>query len=211
MPEDVLQVPHSQLTWQGGADSLSFGVSTGLVGTISRLARRGSAWVGWTQTFSDVGGILRYRRPIRLTPVDCSAPPPIPASLDRALPRGFEFQAVGLLELGDTIPAGVGTLPRRSGAMTLQLQAAGLWAGADTVVVRVGRSGVLQGSLQHIELRYPEGHDLTVAVGDLVRRYGSGTERLGSGPIFWHNRTTTLFISPSGRRPRVVVMDPRGR
>ena len=207
VPSDALQVPHSLLMWQTHGDSLVLSISTGFAGTVSRVSRTGLNWVGWARTFSDVGGLLRYRRPIRLDRVDCDTPPPIPASADPPLLRGFEFEGIGLLQLGDSLPTTVNVVPRRSGAVTLLVEAKGLWAGADTVVARLSPSG----HLQHIELRYPEGRDLTAAAQAVQERYGPGQAPLDSSGFYWRNRTTELFVTPKGGRPRVMVLDPRGR
>jgi hypothetical protein len=205
VPENSLQVPHSQLSWRGDADSLRLVVSTGFAGTVSRLTPAGHDWVGFAQTFSDVLGLLRFRRPIRLVRVDCAAPPPVPSTSDQPLLRQIELASSGRLTLGETLPAGVRTGPRRSNAVTVEVRATGLLAGAYTVITRMDPAG----RVRHIELRYREGHDLSAAVGAFVRQYGPGRTVGTAGMVFWHNRTTTLIISPAGPEPRVVLNDPR--
>lgn len=151
VPENSLQVPHSMLFWRGDADSLRLVISTGFAGTVSRLTPAGEDWVGFAQTFSDVVGLLRYRRPIRLVRVDCAAPPPVPAASDQPLVREIELASSRRLTLGDTLPAGIRTRPRRSGAITVDVMTRGLLAGADTVIARVDSEGLVH----RIELRYP--------------------------------------------------------
>ena len=207
VPDNALQVPHSFMSWQADGDSLLLRMSTGFAGTTSRLTRSGVDWVGWAQTFSDVIGVLRFKQPVRLTRVDCDTRPSAPASADRPVLRGFDFEGVGRLDLGDTLPTAVRISPRRSGAVLLELDASGLWAGADTVVARLGSGG----RLQHLELRYPEGHDLGDAMRYVREHYGPGVGLPNSGATFWENRTTTFFISLNGTRPRAVLIDPRNR
>ena len=207
VPDNALQVPHSLLSWRGDADSLRLRVSTGFAGTVSRLTPAGEDWVGFAQTFSDVLGLLRYRRPIRLVRVDCASPPPVPATADRPLLREVEVAPSSRLTLGTPLPASVRARPRRSGAVTVEVSPTGLLAGADTVIARLDSAG----RVHHIELRYPEGHDLSAALDAFVRQYGPGRALERSRTVFWHNRTTTLFITPDGPLPRLVLYDPRFR
>ncbi len=69
-----------------------------------------------------------------------------------------------------------------------------MWAGSDTVIVRVNHQDVVF----HIEMRYSGGFDPSPLVQELSSKFGSGDALPGS--FFWHNRTTTMFVStPTAR------------
>lgn len=202
VPETTLPTPHAFQSWRLRSDTLVLGFSTGFTGTESRLARDGAGWSGSMETFTDVHGVLRYRSTVRLEPIDCSAAPTVPASSDPPVLRRIELATGGSLALGEPVPEGVRLNPRRTGAWTAAVEAAGILAGHDTVVVRLDVERVVH----HIELRYPRGYDLTPLADSLTDSYpaGQGT-RTG---ISWTNRTTRMWIDLTGR-PRLVILDPR--
>jgi len=205
VPENSLQVPHSFLSWRGTSDSLRIVLSTGFAGTTSTLHPTSDGWSGTSRTFSDVVGLLRYERPITLRRVDCDSEPPVPASADKRLPRSVELRDHSPLVLGQSVPAGALAHPQRSGAKTLEVKPSGMWAVADTVLVRVDDQDVVF----HIEMRYSGGFDLSPLVQELAGEFGAGDDLRGTNSFFWHNRTTTMFIDTGRSRPRVVIFDPR--
>jgi hypothetical protein len=205
VPENSLQVPHSFLSWSGTPDSLRIVLSTGFAGTRSTLRPTSDGWTGTSRTFSDIVGLLRYERPITLHRVDCESEPPVPASVDKRLPRSVELQAHSPLVLGEPVPARALAHPRRSGAKTLEVKPSGMWAGPDTVIVRVNRQDVVF----HIEMRYSRGFDLSPLVQELSSKFGSGDAVPGTESFFWHNRTTTMFVSAGRSQPGAVIYDPR--
>ena len=204
VPPNTLQVPHAGQTWNAVADTLRIDFSGRFGGTSSTLYRTPDGWEGLARTRSDVGGVLRYERPIALAPADCDSPAPVPASLDRPLLRRIELAGGGVLELGQPLPPGVTTFPRRSGAWRVDVEAVGTWAGNDTVVVRLDP----QGTVFHIEFRYPDGFDLAPLLDSLDAAFGTRRNSFGITPS-WTNRTTRIFIGLAG--PRVVLIDRRYR
>jgi hypothetical protein len=205
VPAGALPVPHRITTWRTTGDSLELHVSTGFAGSVTRLVREGSGWAGVARSFTDVIGVLRFERPIRLRRVDCASPPPVPASVDPPLPRVVTTSGGATLALGDTLPDGVRTEPRSSGALRVHVEVVDVFAGADTVVAVMSPDR----RLGRIELRYPGGFDLSGILTHLRQRYGPGRELPGSGTLFWSNRTTGMFVSPDGPRPRLALWDPR--
>ena len=203
VPPNALQVPHPFLSWTGASDSLRIALSTGYSGTISTLYPTTDGWTGSARTFSDVRGVLRYERPMTLHRVACESEPPVPASADRPLPRSVELREHETLALGQPLPSGAVAQPRRSGAKTLEVEVAGIWAGADTVVVRIDEKGVVF----HIEMRYPDGFDLSPLMQALLHEFGAGRTLREASSTRWRNRTTIMFADP--RRPRILIRDPR--
>jgi hypothetical protein len=181
---------------------LSVGFSTGFSGTLSKLSRAGDEWRGTTESRTDQLGAQRYRRSMRLKPVDCDAPPIEPASLDPPLLRRIPLANGDILELGAHLPTGIALSPRRTGAWNADVAAGGLWAGHDTVVVRLDR----ERTVHHISLRYPETFDLSAIADSLRRAYPP--ERYGGREWSWVNRTSRLWLS-FGPRPSVTILDPR--
>lgn len=205
VPAGSLPVPHRFTTWRTTGDSLELYVSTGSAGSTTRLVREGSGWTGIARSFTDVIGVLRFERPVRLRWVDCASAPPVPASADPPLPRVVATSGGATLALGETLPDGIRTEPRGSGALTVHVEVVDVFAGADTVVAVMSPDR----RLGRIELRYPEGFDLSGIVTHLQERYGPGEEGLGGGTLFWNNRTTGMFVSPDRARPRLAMWDPR--
>ena len=197
-PEGTLGVPMRFQTWAMRGDTAVLAFSSGFSGTVSRVTPDASEWRGEQRSFADALPAIAYRRDIQLTPVDCSAEPVVAPPLLRRL----EIEGWVFLELGSRLPDDVRTVPRQSGALTALVHAVGVWAGHDTVVVRLAQDG----TVHHLELRYPEGHDLTAVLDSLHRT--SPTRDENSAMPRWQNRTTTVFLQPNGR-PRVVLMDPR--
>lgn len=202
VPANVLQVPHPFRFWRHEGDSLFLTFSNRYSGTNSTLGASDGRWRGLARTFTDVGGSLVYERPIVLEPVDCQTPPREPASLDPNLRRGIDLADGVELVLGRPLPSGVRLEPRRSGAFTALVQAAGVWAGHDTVVVRVDSDDIVH----HIELRYPVGFDLSDALYSLSSVQAPNRDQ--GTQARWINRTTRITLS-LGRRPRLVFLDPR--
>lgn len=205
VPESSLQVPHSFLSWSGTPDSLTIVLSTRYAGTISKLRATSDGWTGTSRTFSDVIGLLRYERPVTLHRVDCDSEPSVPASADKQLPRSVELQDHSPLVLGQPLPAGVVHHPLQSSRVrTLEVEPAGMWAGADTVIVRLND----QDTVYRIEVRYSRGFDLSPLVRDLASKFGLSDDQPGTSS-FWENRTTTMFVRTDESLPRAVIYDPR--
>lgn len=150
-------------------------------------------------------GLLRYERPIMLRRVDCESRPPVPASADKRLAREIELRGYPVLALGERVPEGPVLHERRSSAKTTAVEPSGKWAGADTVVVRVAENGVVF----HIELRYPDGFDLSPIVEQMVAEFGSEYDRPWISSYYWNNRTTTMLVDTSKSRPRFLILDRR--
>jgi hypothetical protein len=206
VPPNALQVPHSHLGWRPSGTGMVLVVSNGMGGTISTLRRAQDGWKGKARTFSDYEGVLQFEHSVHLRRVDCESEPPIPASADKRLPRSVELRETTPLVLGSPLPAGVTTHPRSSGAKTVEASPTGRWEGVDTVVVRIDR----EGRVSLIELRYPGGFDLSPLHRGLERDFGPGTSLSRSQSLFWHNRTTSMYVSLRSTRPRFAISDPRG-
>ncbi len=208
IPDNALSTPHSQRAWWVRADSLFLSFSTGFVGVRIRSRRVGDEWVGSLRMDSDVEGFLRYERGIRLRAADCSSPPPARAADDRRLPRIVELDNGISLELAKPLPSTLETEVRRSGHLTVLAQPSGRFLGADTVIVRVTRAGVVAS----IALRYR----FTFDVEDLMQRlgndFGMGKRFERARGVVWRNRSTTIsvFSAPAeGLLHRVSIIDPR--
>jgi hypothetical protein len=197
IPEESQQTRHRFRQWRETGDTLHFILSTGFAGIDARLLREGSDWRGSARTSSDQIGILLHERPILLRAVSCARPPPIPASADPPLPRRVELADGNVIELGVSVPDGLATLPRPSGALTIAAEVIGRFAGADTLVAMVGP----RGTVALIELRYPRSFDLDALLARLEAEYGARRT----------NRTTEIFALPSVRTslPRLRLTDPR--
>lgn len=204
VPAEALQVPHSILTWRAEGDSLALVVSTGFAGTVTRLVRDGSGWLGSARTFSDVAGLLQFDRTVRLHRVVCDLPPTVPASAARPLLGSIDLASGKRLSLGAPLPAGVTTHRRPSGAMTVEDAVSERWMGTDTVVVRVDPDG----RLTWIELRYKESFDLTPTLAFLQTEYGPGRQLGDARAWFWNNRTTRMSVRLD-HRPSLTLADPR--
>ncbi|GMV06269.1 MAG: hypothetical protein AMXMBFR53_25450 [Gemmatimonadota bacterium] len=208
VPDDALSTPHSFKGWRPMGDSLLLVLSTGYAGLEGRALPSGGGWAGTLRTFTDVGGTLLYERDVRLVPAGCDTPPPIPASADRRLPREVPLQDGPTLALARPLPAGVSMEPRRSGAWTILGASGGALPGADTIVVRLNRRGVLN----HIELRFPPDYDVAGLARRLEAEHGPGVQSERSPGATWHNRTTTVYLFPApaaGGRHRLLLLDPR--
>lgn len=206
VPVNTLQVPHRWRSWRSNGDSLRLVLSTGYSGTVTQLVRSGGGWEGNATTFSDNRGFLRFLSTVRLEPTDCEVPPAIPATADRPLLRSITLTSGKRLALGEPLPAGTDTQPRRSGALTVLDDASGRWMGTDTIVALVNR----QGLVSRIELRYPEGFDLGPALQSLEAEYRSGNTWGDANWWSWRNRTTTMSLRLD-HRPRLTLEDPRRR
>lgn len=207
IPEGALQTPHRFRFWQMAADSLNLVFSTGFAGTRGNFGRSGSGWVGSLGTLSDQGGTQLYKRAFSLTQVDCNAPPPQPASLDRRLPRAIQLSSGQYLELGRALPAGISVVPRRLGALTVVAETAGLFAGADTVIALVNGEALVA----RVEVHYPSAFDLNGLVERIEAEFGPALS-LGDRGAGWLNRTTTAYAFPSsapGQAVRIILLDPR--
>jgi hypothetical protein len=174
-------------------------LGNGFYGVKARLERTASGWSGWLRNHTDGGRSEEHERALRLESVSCDSPPPIAASDDRPLPRVVELSGGEVLELGELLPEGLATEPRgMSGGLTVRAQTSGMFAGADTIIVRLApRTGRIAG----IELRYPLEFDLDIPLRAIVREFG----RPGA------NRTTTVsaMAREAQNLPRLVLSDPR--
>lgn len=153
----------------------------------------GDGWSGMIEAYSDVGGVTRYERPVTLSRVDCSSPPP------------------------DGLP----TYERPRHEPGVALATVGLFAHADTLVVvsRSGRVGMLQ--IDWLPPATPDAilARLSAAYGEpSVWRWPifpneTDTVPESQRPIagyFWDGRITQIHISPStGGGFRVSLSDPR--
>jgi hypothetical protein len=110
-----------------------------------------------------------------------------------------ELSGGEVLELGELLPEGLATEPRgMSGGLTVLAESSGMFAGADTIIVRLGDR---IGRIAAIELRYPLEFDLDIPLMAIVREFG----RVGL------NRTTRVSAIARGAqtRPRLTLSDPR--
>ena len=204
VPDDALQVPHDRLYWRAWSDSLELIVTNSFAGTLTSLARDGRGWAGRARTSSDDLGAPVFERPVRLTPVDCASPPPVPASADPALIREIPLEGSEPLALGDTLPTGLERMPRRSRALTVLATPSGIFAGTDTVIVIATE----EGRVERIELHYPAGADLDGLLQRLDRGYESRVRSRSEDSRMWRNRTTEMFLQV-GERARFIIEDPR--
>lgn len=203
IPAESQQTPHSWRSWWLSGDTLQIHLSSGFGGVRAKLRSEGEAWAGTLRTFSDNLGTLLYERTLVLSPARCDSPPPVSADEDPPLPRTVELATGEMLELGRTLPEGIATEERASAALTVVAEPAGRFAGADTVIVQLGRT---TGRIESVELRYTEGFDLGPIVASMVEDFGPFDEGMGWS---WHNRTTRLWVAPPDGRPRVRLVDPR--
>jgi hypothetical protein len=171
-------------------------------GTGGAFVEEGTAWRGSLHAFR-YQGVTAYERDFVLEPVGCETPPPVPASLDRPVLRRVELASGAVLELGRPLPPGVDVERRPTGAWTVLAEAAGRFAGADTIIIV--RPGLDDAPVGWIELRTVDDLDLQPLLLGLIREFGAPRRREGGG-VEWENRTTQFFI----RNPRrVVLIDPR--
>jgi len=206
VPEDSLDVPHSRRDWWIRSDTLQLSLSNGHAGTRSKLARNGEGWSGIAETSLDYLPAQRYWREIRLTPVPCRAPPMAPASFDIELPRVVEVGAA-TITLGAALPS-TPSNPRGNRKQIVR-PTSGLWEGADTVLVKESRDGLVA----EVELRYPKSFDVHDLIRRVSSRFGPPTHPLSSDSPVWRNRTTFLIIRAWENLPTWVVTleDPRIR
>lgn len=204
IPEQALQVPKPFRWWTLQGDSLSVGLSDGFTSVTASLRRSNDGWEGLLRTRSDNMGTQRYERLIVLRGVDCDSEPPVLASSDAAAPRSVPSSTGPPLELARPVPSDYMTEPVRSFLLVQGLEAAGPWAGSDSVLVRVNRDGLIS----RIELRYPQGFDAGPLEAELLAEYGPGRPD-SSWPVWW-NRTTRSSLQV-GSRVRLRMIDPRMR
>jgi hypothetical protein len=202
VPPNTLQVPHAFRSWSQNDDSLFVGLSTGFVGTSSRLAKTDEGWVGQARTFSDMGDALQFERRIELRPVGCDTPPLEPASLDEVLLRGIDVAGGQRLELGELVPTEVKLESASSRTWTVIAEATGPLAGHDALVIHRTPDHIVH----HIELHYPVGFDLT-AISEWLSSVRLPNRVLGENEV-WMNRTTWIAVQ-RGSRPRVLLRDRR--
>ena len=125
-------------------DSLRLSFSTGYAGVVARLQATGeAAWTGLVRTFDDYTG-LRWSRRVDLAPVPCDAPPPVPSSVMRPVPRTVQLVGGATIALGEPLPESLETSRRRSGALTVIGRTEGLFGTTDSIAVRVDPRGVTQ-------------------------------------------------------------------
>lgn len=210
VPEEALSTPHVYRSWSIRADTLTLVMSTGFAGVNVRAIRDGGGWRGSLRTSSDVAGLLRYERAVALRPTDCNAPPPVPASADRHLPRSVTLGEGSALALGALLPTGLATVTRRSGALLVPGTPRGVFEGADTVIAESDRGG----RLFTITLKYGSDFDIESLVRRLEGELGSGERSDQWRGLHWRNRTTSVYVFPGSEREggsRVVLTDPRLR
>jgi hypothetical protein len=200
IPENSPQTPHRYRIWRRSGDTLVIMLTNGFYGVHARVLPRGRDWVGAVRTTSDNIGTLLYERTLTLRTVDCNSPPPA-ADGEIRLPRAVELMGDLTVTLGSAVPEDVRLAPRRSGAFTVQAEAAGRFAGADTIVIVLDETSRLVG---RIELRYRHDFDVSGIVADIEAE--AGPPRFAS----WQNRTTRLSVFPPGVAGwRVILIDPR--
>lgn len=204
IPPQAIQVPKPFRWWTLLGDSLSVGLSSGFTGVTAVLRRSQDGWDGLLRNWSDNMGTQLYERPIVLREVDCDSEPPMLASSDAAAPRSVPSSTGPPLELARPVPSDYMTEPVRSFLVVQGLEAAGSWAGSDSVLVSVNSDGLIS----HIELRYPEGFDAGPLEAELLAEFGPG--RTDSSWRAWWNRTTRSSLQ-LGSRVRVLMIDPRMR
>jgi len=204
VPPGALEVPKPHRSWWLDGDTLSIRLADGLTGTDAALLRSNDGWVGSLRNRSDMLGTQLYARPIVLREADCDTDPPVPASSDAPAPRSVPAGTGPGLELARPVPPDYSTRPVRSFLLVSGLEPAGVWAGSDSVFVRVNSDGLVS----DIEIRYPEGFDPGPLGVELVEEFGSGRD---DAPwLAWRNRTTRALLQV-GRRARVLLTDPRMR
>lgn len=201
VPSEALQVPKPFRWWTLQGDSLSVGLASRFTGVTAVLGPSQDGWEGRLRNWSDNRGTQLYERPIVLREVDCASEPPVLASSDAAAPRSVPSSNGPPLQLARPVPSDYMTEPVRSFLVVQGLQAAGPWAGSDSVLVGVNNDGLIF----HIELRYPEGFDAGPLQTELLAEFGPG--RTDSPWPAWWNRTTRSSLQ-LGSRVRVLMIDP---
>lgn len=203
VPEAVPQIPKSLLGWRLEDDSLRVVFSNGYSGVRGWLGRASTGWAGRAESFTDYQPSVNYRRDLALRPVPCDAPFGEPTGgSQRELHRGIPLVGGDSLVLERPFPEGIDVSVRESGAWEVHAQAEGEWSGADTLVVRTDSNG----RIFHVELRYPEDHQL----GELVEKLRADQGVPDSVPagFGWANRTTRVWVTAL-RGGRVLLIDRR--
>lgn len=197
VPEGTLDTSHPWKVWARTADSLELTFSTGHGGSVTRLGRDGTNWVGRSRTFTDHLPYRSLERPITLRPTDCAAPSPEPESVDPPLPRSVEFETRIAVALGERLP-GAWTDVFEASEWASGINTTGPLAGADSLRVRTARNG----RVRQVDLVYPADADLT--------EFRTLLDELSApqGPR-WANRTTVVMIRRFDFGRVVTLLDPR--
>jgi hypothetical protein len=207
IPASSQQTPHSFRFWGVANDTLDIFLGNGFSHIRARVTEDGPRWAGALRTWTDAIGTLLYQRSIVLERSDCGGPPPIRADADPPAPRSVTLTDGTVIELGLPLPQGVLVEPRVTEAWTVVGSVTGRFAGADTLIVELGR---VSGRVIHIELRYPPGFDLQGLGAALAQEYrADALAQLRT----WRNRTTRVHLQMRSPpyRPRVMLIDPRFR
>lgn len=201
VPEDALQSPQPHRFWRYRGDALLLHLGGLHFGINGELIRDGDGWRGHVREYTDEFPVVLYQQEVILSSVDCSAPPPIPASAEHALPRAVVLSGAAEIRLGEPLPeqvqteqgqpAGVGRLGVVTDGPT-----GGRFAGATGVTVELGAGDVVRS----IGLLFDDEPTLAALAGRL--RADIGRE----GPS-WFNRMTRITVQLRTRR--VSLSDPR--
>ena len=198
VPEGAMPTRHRFMRYGVQDDTLMLSFSTGYSGAVARLgATEEVAWMGHVRTFDDYTG-LRWSRRIDLASVPCDAPPPVPSSVIRPVPRTVQLVGGATIALGEPLPESLETSRRRSGALTVIGRTEGLFATTDSIAVAVGEA---PGRIGRIQLIYLDPDMSSVIEARLTEAFGPPTRGGGMDPagIEWRNRVSRVWLSRGAR------------
>lgn len=189
VPDNVLPVRHrisASVTLTGTLDLM---LTTGYAGTSTSLTPDGDAWVGTLRTFSDLMGIQDHERDVRLTPADCATEPREPSTLLRPLPTELQLVDGPTIALGEPLPAGLERYPRVGSVPGIRARTAGVFAGADSVLVLD-----FGGPVRTIVFRIPPAVGWEPLIARVEAEWGAPDER-SDRHATWTSRLTMLTLT----------------
>ena len=207
VPEGAMPTRHRYTRYGVQGDTLTLSFSTGYTGAVARLGvAEEVAWMGHVRTFDDYTG-LQWSRRVDVTPVACDAPPPVPSSVMRTVPRAVQLVGGTTITLGEPLPESLETLPRRTGALTVIGRTEGLFGTTDSIAVAVDDA---RGRIGRIQLIYLDPDMSSVIEARLTEAFGPPTRGGGLDPagIEWRNRVARVWLR-RGARLTVNLRDYR--
>lgn len=197
VPEGALPTRHRVTIYGIRSDRLTLSFSTGYSGVIARLRPTNeAAWAGRVRTFDDYTG-LQWSRRVRLTPVACDSPPPVPSSVMRSVPSAVQLVGGATIALGEPLPESLETLPRTSGALTVIGRTEGLFGTTDSIAV--GMDGP-RGRVGRIQLIYLDPDMSSVIARRLADAFGSPEgSALDPTGVEWRNRIRRVWLRRGAR------------
>lgn len=207
VPEGALPTPHAFMFWGVEGNSLRLSFSTGFHGVRARLEPDGGGnWAGASTTFSDNLPYRTWTRRVGLTAADCDAPPPVSSSVIRSVPGAVQLVGGATITLGEPLPESLGTLPRRSGALTVIGRTEGLFGTTDSIAVAMDGA---RSRIARIQLIYVDAEMSSVIVPRLADAFGSpGSSALDPTGVEWRNRIRRVWLR-RGTRFTVNLRDYR--